>query len=87
MATIKGRRVYCDEEGWFKLEPGDYVKVKDGHFMIRVPDPKFHLGALVKHTIIEHEDGTITVSPSILHNEPNVGQWHGFLERGIWRDC
>ena len=84
---MKGRRVECDSEGWFKLEPGDYVKIQDGTFMSRVPDPKFHAGCLAGHEVTEHEDGTITVSPSILHTEPNVGQWHGFLERGVWREC
>lgn len=84
---IKGRRVYPHEDGSFDpLEPGDYIHVGDDWFS-RVPDPKFHMGNLRKHTIQEHEDGTITVSPSILHTEPNVGQWHGFLERGIWREC
>lgn len=28
-------------------------------------------------------DGTVTVSPSI----DAVGVWHGYLERGIWREC
>lgn len=42
-----------------------------------------NLGA---HQITEHDDGTITASPSILirGGEPN---WHGFLERGVWRKC
>lgn len=31
--------------------------------------------------IVEHEDGTITVTPSIM----DPGGWHGFLERGVWR--
>lgn len=39
-------------------------------------------GALRTHTVTEHEDGTITVSPSIF-DAPDG--WHGFLERGVWR--
>jgi hypothetical protein len=44
------------------------------------------------HTVIEHEDGTITVSPSILWGPDQMPgypetHWHGFLERGIWREC
>jgi hypothetical protein len=62
------------------------VKAKDGHFMSRVPESCFHLGSLERHQITEHDDGTITASPSILHTEPNVGQWHGYLERGVWRE-
>lgn len=47
----------------------------------------FALGDLSKHTVIEHEDGTITVSPSILITCGQDGeQWHGYLERGIWRE-
>src|SRR5712664_3962145 len=80
-----GRRVFCDAEGWFKLEPGDYVKLPDGTFHSRIPEPRFHDGNLGSHQVIEHDDGTITVSPSIGHSEPNVGYWHGYLEAGIWR--
>lgn len=39
--------------------------------------------------MVEHEDGTITISPSIhLHPTPNGSRsgWHGFLERGVWRE-
>jgi hypothetical protein len=36
----------------------------------------------------EHEDGTITVSPSILVSNPQQGElFHGHLERGVWRAC
>jgi Family of unknown function (DUF6527) len=35
------------------------------------------------HTVEEHEDGTITVTPSIWFNQPHG--WHGWLTRGIWR--
>ncbi len=82
----QGRRVECNREGWYKLEPGDYCRQLDGTYMARVPELCFHTGSLKKHNIIEHEDESITVSPSILHTEPNVGQWHGYLEKGIWRE-
>jgi hypothetical protein len=39
------------------------------------------------HTVTEHEDGTITVSPSILDERPGCGTYHGWLERGVWRDA
>ena len=86
--TTVGRRVYFGIGGWFKLEPGDYLKAPGGEWLCRVPDPRFQkTGSLETHEVIEHDDGTITVSPSILHNEEGVGEWHGFLERGIWRDA
>ena len=52
--------------------------------------PNGLLGNLGKHEVTEHEDGTITVSPSILvtsgeqHSDPS---WHGYLEHGMWREC
>lgn len=47
-------------------------------------------GWLGNHQITEHDDGTITVSPSILiqstwASEPV--QWHGWLEHGVWREA
>lgn len=55
--------------------------------------PNGHAGNLAAHAIAEHEDGTITVSPSILIRTSRDGGrtmvdlWHGFLERGVWREC
>lgn len=71
-------------------QPGDYCKVPPGidprpgqiWYLI---DPTDTCGALTPehHQIVEHEDGTITVSPSIAMQH---GQgWHGFLEHGVWR--
>jgi hypothetical protein len=58
--------------------------------------PNGLIANLEKHTIQIHEDGTITAWPSILvtgHTRVADGvrgneiQWHGFLEKGIWRDA
>lgn len=48
-------------------------------------------GGLANHDVIAHDDGTITVSPSIhvrlpRGNDPEQN-WHGYLERGEWREC
>jgi hypothetical protein len=48
--------------------------------------PGNHMGDLSEHEVTEHEDGTITVSPSILINDGR-DEWHGFIERGVWREC
>jgi hypothetical protein len=41
---------------------------------------------LANHSVTVHyEDGTITASPSILCGRPGR-QWHGYLERGVWRE-
>ncbi len=73
-----GKRVYPDENGLVPWEAGSYWKAKDGVWWAY--PPKGSGGALINHTVTEHEDGTITVFPSILNNK-----WHGFLEHGIWR--
>jgi len=34
------------------------------------------------HTFAEENDGSLTISASIL----SPGGWHGYLERGVWRE-
>ena len=50
--------------------------------------PTAGIGRLTKHNVVEHEDGTITVTPSIAQGRPGK-PWdrHGFLTRGEWREC
>ena len=46
-------------------------------------------GNLPNHKIEEHEDGTITVSPSIRmtgHKDGKPMERHGFLVRGRWHE-
>ena len=85
-----GRRIYPDATGMLWLAPGDYGKHPDGKWYARPPSaPDEHFtGCLSGHDVVEHEDGTITVSPSILitgHEGDCEAKWHGFLERGVWR--
>lgn len=67
--------------------PGDYGRFRDMWFC---STPNGHLGNLSGHDVVEHEDGTITVSPSILVTErdtekrADVELWHGFLKAGVW---
>jgi hypothetical protein len=50
----------------------------------------YALGTLTKHTVREHDDGTISVRPndgssnSILITGHDDEQWHGYIERGVW---
>lgn len=44
-----------------------------------------HVANLTAHTVTEHEDGTVSVSPSILITGHGP-TWHGFLEHGVWRE-
>lgn len=77
----QGRRVF----GW-PVEAGDYWRdTKTGKWYAATPLSRDHLAGLANHQIVEHEDGTISVSPSILA-EGQEGRWHGYLERGVWRE-
>ena len=87
---MTGRRVYPDAEGHLRLAEGDYGRETNGEWVGRPPG--CHAGSFARHEVTEHEDGTITVSPSILLKEvePDGNHrevWHGYLERGVWRAC
>jgi hypothetical protein len=72
-------------------QPGEYGKHSNGSWFAcppgQFPDEYgFYLDAdLSHHGVTEHEDGTITVTPSILIRDHRGREWHGFLERGQWR--
>lgn len=83
-----GKRFYPDEEHTFPNNPGEYMKGNGGRWELCMPTG-IH-GAIHDKTwkITEHDDGTITVSPSIMvtcHIEKY--SWHGYLEKGVWREC
>jgi hypothetical protein len=83
-----GRRVYPDKYGNLILTEGDYGLHPKAGWQCRPFG--FHTGGIGKHIITEHEDGTITVFPSILlHDFDDNGNpitWHGYLEHGKWRE-
>ena len=88
MKTV-GRRVY-PVEGKLWLSEGTYGKHPNGVWYARPPG--CHMGSLEGHEVTEHEDGTITVSPSILLQEGDgkgglKEVWHGYLRRGVWEQC
>jgi hypothetical protein len=93
---VTGRRVHANAEGHLFLAEGDYgydpaIKA----WQCRPPSGSPGMaGSLAKHDVVEHEDGTITVSPSILirwvgvENGAEVTkEWHGYLRRGVWEPC
>lgn len=52
--------------------------------------PLCGLGCLRNHTVVENEDGTISVTPSIKvtgHNQGKPIERHGYLTNGVWTDC
>ena len=80
-------RVYANKKDELVLAEGDYgIDPRNGFWYCRPPG--CHMGCLKNHKVVEHEDGSITVDPSILVSyETSKGkvEWHGYLERGIWR--
>jgi len=87
---MQGRRVQ-PKDGDLWLKPGEYgIDPRDGSWYACTPNG--HLGNLSAHQVAEHEDGTITVSPSILvtgydETVKDKTVWHGYLEHGVWREC
>lgn len=92
---MKGRRVYPNENGWLtdELEPGDYGRATNlatqgrpsGWWQVRAPDGSQGSLSPNLHTVVEHDDGSITVTPSIDFSQRRSNGWHGYLERGTWR--
>jgi hypothetical protein len=62
--------------------PGDYWHEPERGWFGFAPDGA--MCGLSNHDVVEHEDRTITVSPSILVGDGRTS-WHGYLERGTWR--
>lgn len=84
---MQGKRVeLVEQEGGFQsLAAGEYGKWKDGTWYAETPNG--HTANLARHNVIEHDDGTITVTPSILVSDNKRDLWHGYLTRGVWREC
>lgn len=78
---MQGKRIADDSQ---MLQPGEYAKL-NGIWHAATPAKHF-VANLASHKVTEHEDGTISVEPSILVTNHH-GSWHGFLERGVWREC
>lgn len=97
MTETVGRRV-PDETDPGAYQPGDYGRW-EGEWYCRCPYPiapddygPRMQGGLRNHKVEEHDDGTITVSPSILVQttwgpDRTPHEWHGFLVGGVFKDC
>ena len=86
---MQGRRVDAIEGAVLpKLEPGDYGKDSCGSWWVCPPRGGYALIDPRKGwTATENADGTLTVSPSIFMTAPEEHKWHGYLEKGVWREC
>ncbi|QPF81698.1 hypothetical protein IC762_17905 [Bradyrhizobium genosp. L] len=60
---------------------------RSGWWQVTAPDGT--VGSLnpAVHQIEEHDDGTITVSPSLDYGKRKPGAWHGWLRRGVFDEC
>ena len=79
----QGQRVYLNGKDLW-MPPCSYGKDREGQWHVR--GPYGHAGILQPASdwnVTEHDDGTITVSPSL----DMPGTWHGFLERGVFKDA
>lgn len=89
---MQGVRRDVDGSEWTTVEKGDYGKMTTDdvwHWYCRVPSANMNNSGicdLSKHTVATNDDGTINVAPSILTWDGDGHKWHGFLERGIWRE-
>ena len=81
MQLMKGRRIPWPNGRLFM--PGEYAQSPQGVWYGKTPNG--HLGSFELHEVVEHEDETITVSPSILIKIGEQEVWHGYLERGTWK--
>lgn len=80
MTLMNGQRIEYDGVGI--PDPGTYWKRNYAWYGMT---PTGRMANLTNHEVVEHDDGTITVSPSILVSN-NDESWHGYLERGVWRE-
>lgn len=77
-----------EREGQVVAAPGSYMKVLHEEpsekwcWYMRAPNGDVATLWPHIHNITEHEDGTVSVSPSIVF--PHGGRYHGFLQRGVW---
>lgn len=79
-ATTQGVRRSDDTKPW-DLEAGDYC-MRGEYLWVCLPNG-VGPSRLEGWGVTQHEDGSITASPSILDGGSG---WHGYLERGVFRE-
>lgn len=89
MPELQGRRIPYSNEDFPPdirgFEPGDYLVIEHNSLRREVwfKDPFGKVGRATKHTIDLHDDGTVSVHPSIADDRFEDG-WHGYLTKGVW---
>ena len=89
-SPMQGRK-RPDNFDWRESEPGDYGwqtwHLNEGERELFIRDPFGAVGriAISTHRVTEHEDGTVTVDPSIAPRDgAEPGAFHGWLRQGVW---
>lgn len=67
----------------YELGPCEYGITPNGEKYAVTPNGL--LCSLRRHAVAEELDGTFTVEPSIAVSDGALS-WHGYLERGRWRE-
>jgi hypothetical protein len=84
----RGRRVY-NWTGSPLLRPGDYA-IHEGCGDWYACTPNGHMANLAGHLVVEHDNGTISVTPGIRvfrnrrHKPGEQTLWDGYLSEGCW---
>lgn len=73
-----GRLMASRVAGWRKLAAGDPAYSLGIRWIITAPDGSQGSIREGTHTVTEHDDGTITVEPSLVM----PSGWHGWLRQG-----
>ena len=90
--TTPGVRLADGEHAYdyYAVPDGAYWLEADGTWRVKTPNGMGGVLGRSNHHVVEHDDGTITVSPSILVDRPHRSTpmtWHGYLEHGAWREA
>lgn len=67
-------------------DAGDYRQRDDGRWELRPPGAPVFVPLDPRHEVIEHSDGSISVTPSVLWRStgPGTYEWHGYLRAGVY---
>lgn len=90
MSTVTQGRRRPDGTQPHELAPGEYALASADAQVVWLcsPDGKAgHVSLTGGWTITVEGDGTVTISPSIWWDKTaDPPGWHGYLDRGIWRE-
>ncbi len=96
MGQVQGVRVPTNDDGWLDpkelQKPARYGRATNkrvvnspaNRWNVTAPDGTGCTLDPAIHAVTEHEDGTITVLPSIDLSGFRPGGWHGWLRQGVF---